>query len=127
LRLVNKGFTLIEVLIALAIVAIALLAALRAAGAGTIDVEEMRARLLGGWVAENLLAEQRARGDWLPPGIQRGASRQGGRDFAWREEITSTPHPAFRRVDIAVFVAPDDTRVVARLTGFIVQPPGGPK
>ena len=121
----GRGFTLIEVLVALAIVAIALLAALRAAGAGTTDVEEMRARLLGGWVAENLLAEHHARGDWLALGIQRGVSRQGGRDFAWREEVVSTPHPAFRRVDIAVFVAPDETHAVARLTGFVVQPPGG--
>lgn len=123
----SRGFTLVEVLVALAIAAIALLAALRAAGAGTIDVEEMRSRLLAGWVAENLLAEHRARGDWLPLGIQRGTARQGGRDFAWREDISPTPHPAFRRVDVVVSQASDETRVVARLTGFVVQPPGGAK
>jgi len=123
----SRAFTLIEVLVALAIVAIALPAALRAAGAGTIDVEEMRSRLLGSWVAENLLAEHRARGDWLPLGIQRGTARQGGRDFAWREDVSAMPHPAFRRLDIVVFVPPDETRVVARLTGFVAQPPGGGK
>ena len=57
----RAGFTLIEVLVALAIVSIALMSALRAAGQGTNNVGELRSRLLAGWVAENLLAEHRAR------------------------------------------------------------------
>ena len=119
----RAGFTLVEVLVALAIVAIALLAALRAASQGTSNVGELRARLLAGWVAENLLAEQRARVDWLPLGIQRGTTLQAGLEFGWREEVISTPNPAFRRVDVFVFTAPDESRSLARLTGFVVQPP----
>ena len=98
----RKGFTLVEVLVALAIVSIALLSALRAAGQGTNNVEELRSRLLAGWVAENILAEHRARADWLPLGIQRGTSREGGLDFTWREEVIATPNAAFRRVDVDV-------------------------
>ncbi len=123
----RAGFTLVEVLVALAIVSIALLAALRAAGQGTTNVGDLRSRLLAGWVAENLLAEHRARRDWLPLGIQRGTGRQGGLEFAWREEITATPNPAFRRVDVFVFAAPEESRSLARLTGFVVQPPGAVK
>ena len=119
----RAGFTLIEVLVALAIISIALLAALRAAGQGTNSFGELRARLLAGWVAENLLAEQRARGAWLPLGIQRGTERQGGIEFAWREEIVATPNAAFRRVDVFVFATPEESRSLARLTAFIVQPP----
>lgn len=119
----RAGFTLVEVLVALAIVSIALLAALRAAGQGTADVGELRSRLLAGWVAEDLLAEHRARGDWLPLGMQRGSRRQGGIEFAWREEVVPTPNPAFRRVDVFVFAASEESRSLARLTGFVVQPP----
>jgi len=72
---------LIEVLVAMAIIAIALLAALRAAGQSTVNVGELRSRLLAGWVAENLLAEHRARGDWLPVGTARGVEREGGTEF----------------------------------------------
>jgi general secretion pathway protein I len=115
---------LVEVLVALAIVSIALLAALRAAGQGTSNVGELRSRLLAGWVAENLLAEQRARGEWLPLGIQRGTARQAGLEFAWREEVIATPNPAFRRVDVFVQAAPEESRSLARRTGFAVQPPG---
>lgn len=118
------GFTLIEVLIALAIVSIALLAALRAAGQGTSNVEALRLRLLAGWVAENVLAEQRARGDWPPPGILRGAEHQGGIAFAWREEVIATPNARFRRVDIRVFTPPGETQQLSHLTGFLVDPPG---
>lgn len=119
----RTGFTLVEVLVALAIVSVALLAALRAAGQGTTSMGELRARLLAGWVAENRLAEHRARGDWLPLGIQRGREREGGIEFAWREEVIATPNPAFRRVDVFVFAPLEESRALARFTGFVVNPP----
>jgi general secretion pathway protein I len=120
----RRGFTLVEVLVALAIVSIALLSALRAAGQGTNNVGELRSRLLAGWVAENLLAEHRARADWLPPGIQRGTARQGGLDFAWREEVIDTPNTSFRRVDVRVFATAEESHSLAHLAGFIVYAPG---
>jgi general secretion pathway protein I len=122
-----RGFTLVEVLVALAIVSIALLAALRAAGQGTAAVGELRLRLFAGWVAENRLAEHRARGDWLALGIGRGTQSQAGVEFVWREEVIATPNPAFRRVDVFVSAPAEESRALARLTGFVVQPPPGSK
>lgn len=119
----RSGFTLVEVLVALAIISIALLAALRAAGQGTTNVGELRSRLLAGWVAENHLAGHRARGDWLPLGIQRGREHEGGVEFAWRKEVITTPNPRFRRIDIFVSALPDESRTLAHLTGFLVRPP----
>lgn len=120
----RAGFTLVEVLVALAIVSIALLAALRAAEQATTNADELRARLLAGWVGENLLAEHRARGDWLPLGIQRGKEREGNIEFAWREEVIATPNPAFRRVEVFVFAVPEETHVLGHLAGFVVNPSG---
>jgi general secretion pathway protein I len=120
----RAGFTLIEVLVALAIVSIALMSALRAAGQGTNNVGELRSRLLAGWVAENLLAEHRARRDWLPLGMQRGTEREGGFDFAWREEVIATPNPSFRRVDVRVFATAEESHSLAHLAGFVVYSPG---
>lgn len=118
----RAGFTLVEVLVALTIISIALLAALRAAGQGTGGVGELRSRLLASWVAQNLIAEHRARGDWLPLGMRRGTGRQAGIEFAWREDVVETPNPNFRRVDIQVYAPPDDSHALARLTGFVVPP-----
>lgn len=118
----QRGFTLIEVLVALAIISVALLAALRAAGQGTNSVRELRSRVFAGWVAQNLLATQRARGDWPPLGTQRGTESQGGIEFVWREEIVATPNPAFHRVNVTVSPVTDELHVLARLTGFLVRP-----
>ena len=120
----RNGFTLVEVLVALAIISIALLAALRVAGGGTNSVGDLRGRLLAGWVAQDLLALQRARGEWPAPGILSGIQRQGGFEFAWREEVVTTPNSAFRRVEIRVFAATGGDHALAHLTGFVVRPPG---
>jgi general secretion pathway protein I len=120
-----QGFTLVEVLVALAIVTVALLAALRAAGQATTAVGELRLRLFAGWVAENRIAEHRARSDWLPLGTGRGVQSQGGIEFAWREEVIATANPAFRRVDVFVYVPAQESRALARLAGFVVQAPPG--
>ena len=122
-----RGFTLVEVLVALAIVSIALMAALRAASQGTSAAAELRLRLFAGWVAENRLAEHRARVDWLPPGIARGTQSQGGIEFAWREEVIATPNAAFRRVDVRVFATAEESHSLAHLAGFIVNSPGSAK
>jgi len=121
----RAGFTLVEVLVALAIVAIALVASLRVAGQGANNAGELRSRLFAGWIAENRLAEHRARGDWLTPGIQSGTQRQGGIEFVWREEIVATPNPAFRRVNVFVYAATEQSHALAQLVGFVVNPPGG--
>lgn len=121
----QPGFTLIEVLVALAIVAIALLAALRVAGQGANTVDALRSRLLAGWVAENRLAEHRARGDWISLGTYSGIEREGGIDFNWREDVISTPNQAFRRIDVFVFLPLEKSHTLAHLAGFVVHPPVG--
>jgi len=123
----QKGFTLVEVLVALAVISIALLAALRAAGQGTATAGELRQRLLAGWVAQNRLAEHRARGDWLALGIQRGTASEGGTAFTWREEVVGTPNPSFRRLDIFVSTPGVGEQTLAHLAGFVVNPPPGSK
>lgn len=119
----GAGFTLVEVLVALAIVAIALLAALRSAGQGIDQTAEQRARLLAGWVGENRLAEHRVRGDWLPLGSTEGSEVQAALVFVWREDVQATPHPAFRRVELTVFATSDPEHILAHFTGFSVNPP----
>jgi general secretion pathway protein I len=117
----------VEVLVALAIVSIALLAALRAAGQGTANTGELRARLLAGWVAQNRLEGHQALADWPATGIHRGSEREGGAEFAWREEVAETPNEAFRRVEVFVFSPPGESRTLAHLTGFVVRPPQSPR
>jgi general secretion pathway protein I len=118
----NAGFTLLETLVALAILAIALAAVLRATGAATNHAADMRIRLLADWVAQNHLALHAARGDWIAVGTQNGEETQAGVRLLWKEDITTTPNPAFRRIEISVS---DPTEIgdhtLRRLSGYLVQ------
>lgn len=116
-----KGFTLLETLVALAILAIALAAVMRATGAGTNHADAMRMRVLADWVAQNRLAQHAARGDFLPPGIQNGEETQAGIRLIWKEEISVTPNPAFRRIEVSVHAPEDPEYALRRLSGFLVQ------
>lgn len=121
-----RGFTLLEVLVALAILAVALAAALRATGLAAGQTEALRDRLGATWVVQNRIALHRALHDWPSPGEIEGDAEQAGMRFTWREVISNTPNPAFRRVVVRVYgtQAPDD--VLASLTAYLVKEPEAP-
>ncbi|MEO7071515.1 MAG: type II secretion system minor pseudopilin GspI [Rhodanobacter sp.] len=117
-----RGFTLVEVLVAMTIVAVSLFAALRVATLGTAHMSDLRARLFAGWVAADRLAEHHARGDWLAVGELNGVQHQGNLELGWREEISATPNAAFRRVDVYVFAPAQPAHFLAHSVGFVVHP-----
>ena len=116
------GFTLLEVLVALAMLAIALAAAMRASSVTTDQAQAMKLRLLAQWSAENQLAELTARKRWPAPGVQTGGSEQAGIVLDWSQTISATPNPAFRRVQIQVYANQDRRYAVAQLTGYLTDP-----
>lgn len=117
----NKGFTLLETLVALAILAIALAAVMRATGAGTNHAETMRVRILADWIAQNRLAQHAAQGDFLPLGIQNGEETQAGIRLLWKEDVSATPNPSFRRIEVSIYAPDDQEYVLRRLSSFLVN------
>lgn len=113
----SRGFTLVEVLVALAIFAVTLTAALRACAVATDTALDFRERLLAGWVAENRLAEYRV-GVPAEIGEHAGTAEQGGITFAWRERVSATQSPLFHRVDIQVFLAGIPEHALVRAAGY---------
>ena len=112
-----RGFTLIEVLIAMTIAAIALIAAMGATGSLAHHQADLRARTLAQWSAENRLSLIRIRGEWPAPGRREFDCSQDGVGLRCREEVFQTPNPMFRRVEISVFASGESFRL-ARLVGF---------
>ena len=118
----HSGFTLIEVLVALVIFAIGVMAALRALGVAAGGVDDLRQRLVAGWVAQNRLVEMRVAGKFPAIGANESETTMAGRQLFWREDIRATPNPLFRRVDVKVYAVKGDSHALAQLSGFAVEP-----
>ena len=114
-----RGFTLIEVLVALAIVAVALGGAVRAAGSLARDNAELRLRLLAQVAAGNRIAELRAAGAFPALGTRATACPQGRAALECVEEVKSTPNPLFRRVEVRVYPGGERDGALAALTGIL--------
>ena len=104
------GFTLLEVLVALVIIGVALAAAMRGAMTLIATAEDTRYRLLATLAAENRLIELRLARQRLEVGQTTTDCAEGGTTFSCEQIIRSTPNPVFRRVELRVSRADQDSR-----------------
>ena len=100
-----RGFTLVEVLVALGIVAIALMAGLQATSALTRNAARQTNVVLAHLCAENELSRVRLSSQMPSIGDTRVACEQAGRRYDVAVTVSPTPNPQFRRVDAQVFEA----------------------
>lgn len=98
-----RGFTLLEVLVALVIIGVALAASMRGAMSLTSTAEYSRDKLLALLTAENRLLELRLARERLDPGEQILPCEQGGIAFTCAQAVKPTPNPFFRRVEVRVY------------------------
>ena len=113
------GFSLIEVLVATAILATGLIAASRAALVATNDQGVLRDRTLARWVAHNTLAEIRLRPQQAAAGTTFSqAAQQAGIEFIATAKVSATPSPIFSRVEVTVARAGGDGQTLATAVGF---------
>jgi len=99
---VARGFTLIEVLVALGIVAVALAAGVRATGSLTRNAERQSDLLLGHLCAENALVNVRLSRQMPAVGENTSVCEQAGRSLAVKLSVQPTPNPNFLRVEAQV-------------------------
>ena len=98
-----RGFTLLEVLVALVIIGVALAASMRGAMSLTSTAEYSRDKLLALLTAENQLLELRLARERLEPGEEILPCEQGGIAFTCAQAVKPTPNPFFRRVEVRVY------------------------
>jgi general secretion pathway protein I len=116
-----RGFTLIEVLVALTLAAVALAAGMRALTQAADGAGTLKARTLALWVAQNRLTLAQLAPELPPLGDSRGGAEQAGSSFVWRASVSATPNPGFRRIDIVVAEVDQPDYALARLTGYLAQ------
>jgi general secretion pathway protein I len=122
----NKGFTLLEVLVALAVFAVAAIALMRVSESQLQLSARLEDKTFAHWVALNMVSEMQANQDWPDLGEQTGKVSMAGRDWKIIVKTLATPMKRVRRVEVTVGVAPQDftqnMEAITVLSGFIEQP-----
>ena len=116
-RAADRGFTLIETLVALSVFSLAVLALLNLSGENARTAAVLQEQMLAGMVADNRAVESmlvplealEAAGD--------GVEEAGGVGWRWQRSLSDTPDPDIVRVDIQV-AGPDGPQVLASLVVF---------
>lgn len=116
-----KGFTLLEVLIAMAIFGYAAVSLV----SGMSDYQLMQVtssqRTLAHWVAMNQLAETRLEKKWPNVGVTRGTAEMANKTWYWIQTVTKTTEKNLRQVEVEVRLEEEDELATTRFVGFIAN------
>ena len=129
----GSGFTLIEVLVALAIVAVGAAAVMGAISSSASTVSYLRDKTFAQWVALNRIATLRLSGQQPPTGKSDGDIDFAGRKWHWKQEVVTTEVPGVERIDVSVRPADQKTdsedsgwfTTVSGISGDALGPPNG--
>ncbi|MDH4259015.1 MAG: type II secretion system minor pseudopilin GspI [Gammaproteobacteria bacterium] len=114
------GFTLIEVVVALAIVALGMFAVFKAIGDTAANIGYLRDRSLASWIADNKITEIRLSGEYPSVDKTEGDVDYAGRRWHWIATVSQTPVEGLRRIDMQVRRDGDaEDSALVSLAGFV--------
>lgn len=111
----SRGFTLVEVLVAVAVLAIAMSAVIGAMARQADNAGYLRQKTIALWIAHNRLAELQLQKEIPGTGRSDGRVEMAGVEWTWQAEVKTTEDERLRRIDIRV-LGPTPTRGAARNT-----------
>lgn len=114
----SRGFTLIEVLAAVAVLAIALAAIMSGMARYADSAGYLREKTIALWVAHNRLTEIELNPQWPAIGNSDGTTDLAGSTWKWSAEVKTTPDARLRRIDISV-KRPDRDASLIQISSFI--------
>ena len=124
----HKGFTLLEVLVALAVFSVAAIALMRVSESQLRLSQTLEEKTFAHWIALNMLTEMQTGQDWPSVGEQIGKVAMVNREWKVKVKTQTTPMSRVRRIDISVGIAPkdftDEMQDLTFITGFIERPAG---
>lgn len=101
-RSAQHGFTLLEMLVALAVFSLAALALIRLQAVSIRTTADLGERQMAGIVAHNLMVEAQTAPDVLATGESDGVLENGGRRWQWNRSVSATDMADIVRVDVRV-------------------------
>lgn len=118
-----KGFTLLEVIVALGIVSVGILGVSRAMSGHITTLSNTEQRVLANWVASNRLDSLRIARTQPVVGTVTGSESMGGRDWYYQQETEETADPLLYRVDVRVYADQTSEEVVGGMFGYLMKQP----
>ena len=120
----RHGFTLIEVIVALGIIATAMAAVMMTVSANVRNATGLKERTFAHWVAMNKMTELHVMDDSQWPAIKKttGTTLMAEHEWHWEQEVEKTEVDTIRRVYIRVRSNEDDEYPMINLVGFISKP-----
>jgi general secretion pathway protein I len=104
----QTGFTLLEVLVAMAVVAVAMGALIKVSGGYAFNAGYLKQKNIAQWIARNKATEYRLRQEFPAPGRQQGTLEMARSRWQWEVRISNTVDRRIRRLDVAVTLADGD-------------------
>lgn len=117
----SKAFTLLEVLIAMAIFSLAAVGLLTNLNVYQNAQVTSIQRTVGHWVAMNQVAETRLDKRWPNVGVTRGSTEMSRKTWHWIQTVSKTTEKNLRKVEVEVRVLPDDELPITKFAGFIAN------
>ena len=117
-----RGFTLIKVLVAMAILAMSMFALMQTAASQSRNITTLRDRAIAEWVAANKLAELQALQSWGSTEKKTGETTMANVTWYWQAEFFEVNDDDLRRVEISIRRQPDSKNPLYRLPGFLASP-----
>ncbi len=121
-----QGFTLLEVMVALVVVAIALAALVKGGGQSATTAAWLRDKTFAHWVAMNRVTELRLQKQWPDAGESNSDEEMGRHHWYSLAKVITTDDPDVRRLEVEVRASDSkEAPVVARVTAFLTRPNSG--
>jgi len=114
-----RGFTLLEVLVAMAILSLGMIAVFSGMSQSLSVTTRLRDKTLANWIATNRITELQVTGEYPKAGNQRDQVEMAHMEWVYDMKITNIPQIEMRRIDITVSFADSPDDILATMIGFI--------
>ncbi len=115
----TKGFTLIEVMLAMAVFSIAGLALLGTASNNARNIGHLEKKMFANWVASNQLVSTTLEVKWPPKNNLKGEVELAGRAWFWQQKVIKTTDKDMRAIVMEIRLKEDDELAISSLTTFV--------